>query len=271
MIGGFKRVLAQFLGIPPKVVKVEIASIENAKILENKRIIVTGGGTGIGLAIAHKFILCGAEVLICGRNEDKLRDAVANISSKKMKYIVWDVSDVSIQKEKLSEAISILGGLDILVNNAGFVEHRRWDEAYFDKNMQTNVKALYYMCLNAIDFFMSRNEMNEIKKIINISSLISFRTNSNPYTIAKKAVNAITEGFAKEYANYNILINAIAPGYTSASINKIDTDKNAYDTRCPLDRIIMPEEIAEIASFIASNAANGIVGQVITCDGGATL
>ena len=81
----------------------------------------------------------------------------------------------------------------------------------------------------------------------------------------------MTRGFAKEYAGNNIIVNAIAPGYCASSINYRDVEKNAYDGRSRIKRIITPEDIAEVATFLLSKAANGIVGQVITCDGGATL
>ena len=84
-------------------------------------------------------------------------------------------------------------------------------------------------------------------------------------------VNRITVGFAKDCASRNILVNAIAPGYTSASINKQNVEDNAYSSKTPLHRIILPEDIAELATFLLSDAANAITGQIITVDGGTTL
>ena len=108
-------------------------------------------------------------------------------------------------------------------------------------------------------------------KIINISSICAFQANVDPYFMSKRAVNAITEGFAKKYAPYNIIVNGIAPGYCDSSINKINAEVNAYREEPANNRITTPYEIAELALFLCGGASNGIIGQTIVCDGGALL
>lgn len=93
----------------------------------------------------------------------------------------------------------------------------------------------------------------------------------HPYYISKWGLNGLTKGFAKIYAPKNIIVNAIAPGYCSSSINKQNIEENAYSPKNPLRRIIIPEDIAELAAFLLSDAANAIVGQIIAVDGGTTL
>lgn len=84
-------------------------------------------------------------------------------------------------------------------------------------------------------------------------------------------MNSITEGFAKQYAPYNIVVNAIAPGYCNSNFNKVNSAENVYREEPATKRIIFPEEIADLATFLVSDAANGIVGQTILCDGGSLL
>lgn len=140
---------------------------------------------------------------------------------------------------------------------------------YFNKMIDTNFKSLYYIHRIAIDYFLK--DGIDLHKIINISSITSFKDDSNGYTLSKKGVNEITKGFSKEFASNNIIINAIAPGYTNASINKMNIEENAYDSRNRIHRIITPEDIAELATFLCSDASNAIVGQIIGVDGSVYL
>ena len=96
-------------------------------------------------------------------------------------------------------------------------------------------------------------------------------SSTHPYYISKWGLNGLTKGFAKEYASKNIIVNAIAPGYCASSINYQDIEENAYSGKNLIHRIITPTDIAELATFLLSDAANAIVGQIITIDGGTTL
>lgn len=239
--------------------------------LRGKKIIVTGGGSGIGLAIAKKALSEGAEVVITGRDLAKLQEVKRTINNPQLYILQWDVADMSQLEQKFCEAINLLdGSLDAIVNNAAFIGHRDNSEAFWDNSMNTNAKAVFFISKKATEYFISNND-GKVSKVINISSLSAFSNIVNPYGISKLCVNGITKGFAKEYASKNILFNAIAPGYTSASINKQDIEENAYSPKNPLHRIIVPEDIAELAGFLLSDAANAIVGQVIVVDGGTTL
>lgn len=132
------------------------------------------------------------------------------------------------------------------------------------------MKAVFFMCKKAVSYFMQING-SKGGKILNISSLSAQQSSTDPYYISKTGVDAITRGFAKKYASNNIIVNAIAPGYCASSVNYMDISKNAYCSENANKRIIIPEEIAELAIFMLSDAANGIIGQTILCDGGALL
>lgn len=254
--GGYSQILLSHVSYP--------------NILEDKKALITGGSEGIGLAIAKKFISAGASVVITGRSLDKLIKAEKEINSKKLFILQWDVCDVNLINANLDRVKALMGGIDIVVNNAAFLSHYSNTIEYFDKTMNTNLRALYFMCEACCRFMKEENDLKG-GHIVNISSINAYQSNVHPYYITKRAGNAITEGFAKKYAPYNIVVNGVAPGYCDSSINKQDAQKNAYWSDAANNRITTPSEIAEIVTFLCSGAANGIVGQTIICDGGTLL
>ena len=254
-----------------RVLNLTISQIQYPRILEGKKVIITGGSEGIGLAMAKKFVSVGAYVVITGRNMDKLLKAQSEIDSDHVHVLQWDISEIEIIQEKLNAAISVLGGLDIVINNAAFLARYSTDIDFFDKTMNTNLKGTYYICQNVIQYFLQHNDDDKLCKIINITSINAFQNSDHPYYLSKSALTTLTKGLALKYAEKNIIVNAIAPGIVSSSINKRDVAENAWSNSSLNHRIIVPEEIAEIALFLCSDAANGIIGQTIVCDGGRLL
>lgn len=256
----------RYLKYDGKITELTLSQISYDQILTGKKILITGGSDGIGFHMAMKFVSLGAKVLITGRSVDKLQTAARKIANPNLYILSWDVTNFDTMQSLFDEAVSVLEGLDILVNNAGYVAHRSNDMAYFDKMIETNFKACYFLNKIAVNYFLQN--VSSTSKIINISSSNSFKNDTNAYTLSKKCVNELTKGFAKEYGDRNIIINAISPGYVNASINKVDIDENANDSRCRIHRIVTPEDIAELAVFLCSDASNAIVGQIIGVDGG---
>ncbi|MCQ4873749.1 SDR family NAD(P)-dependent oxidoreductase [Butyricimonas paravirosa] len=249
------------------IASLTIAQIQWPEILKGKKILVTGGSDGIGLAMAKKFLSAGAEVLITGRRLERLEEVKAIINSEKLSILQWDISIIPEIEKKATLAIEKLGGIDILVNNAAYLVHKKTDEETFDKSIDTNLKSVYFLC----QFIVKQYVENGGGKILNISSINSFQCDTNPYYISKAGLNTLTKGLAKEYIASNVIVNAIAPGYCASSINYMDISKNVYCDKAKNKRITTPEEIAELALFLCSDAANGIVGQIIVCDGGTLL
>ena len=261
------KVLRKYFKEGGRIVNLTVGQIEYDQILRNKKVIVTGGSDGIGLAIAKKFISIGAEVVITGRHLDKLEKAREEIDSGRLHILQWDISEIASNSKKLNEAIQILGGLDIIINNAAFLARYCTDEAFYDKTMETNLKAPYFICKDVISYFLAQNR-SSVSKIINITSVNAFQSSDHPYYISKSALTALTRGLARKVADKNIVVNAIAPGVCASSINYRDVSENAWSDVTLNHRIVLPEEIAEIAAFLCSDAANGIIGQTIVCDGG---
>jgi NAD(P)-dependent dehydrogenase (short-subunit alcohol dehydrogenase family) len=253
------------------VTYVNVAQIAQGEILKNKRVLITGGASGIGYAIAKKFISEGAKVVITGREQDRLKSAALSLGGD-AHALAWDVSDCSVARERLRQAADVLGGLEIVINNAGVyssVSFQSVDEAEWDRVMDINIKGMFFICQAFAELLINNQKGG---KIINISSIRGFQGDCLPYGISKWGVQGLTRGLAKHLIPKGVIVNAIAPGITATAINGIDIGENAYCSGESLnDRIALPEEIAEIALFLASDAANNIVGQTIVCDGGSTL
>jgi 3-oxoacyl-[acyl-carrier protein] reductase len=269
--GVVKRIVSQFQS--KTIVNANFNLLEKESLLSDKIVLVTGGGSGFGYAIASRFILLGAKVIITGRNEEKLKKAVSSIGGDNIQYLIWDICDVSIAKQKLQEANSIFGQINVAVNNAGVWTPKKWndiDECEWDKVLNTNLKGLFFIC-QAEGESMSTN-CSSISKIINITSIEGVRGGFGPYYASKWGANGITRGMAKLLIKNNVVVNAIAPGMGITEINpNLPKDGNLSLPSNLNGRFVTVEEIAETACFLASDAANSIVGQIIVVDGRMSL
>ena len=247
------------------------------EILAGKRILVTGGSSGIGLAIAKKFVECGADVVITGRNSDKLQAAVNEIGKEHCIPMTWDISRTAEIGKKLEECESLLGGeISALVNNAGVAPSKFWgnvDEEEWDKIYSTNLKGMFFLTQTLAKRWKGQVSADEYRKIVNISSQGGFVGATYPYRMVKWDVRGLTEGLGKTLVKDRIIVNGIAPGVVKTSMQQfsLQQGENLYTDQNPIERVILPEEIAELALFLMSDAGNAIVGQTIVCDGGYTL
>lgn len=262
------------------ITTVNIAQINYGSILSGKTVLVTGGSSGIGLAIAKKCVSEGAFVLITGRNGDTLAKAIQEIGSPKVKTLCWDVSNIKAMKTKFSEALELLGGnLDILVNNAGLntaEDFLSLKEDTWDRVSATNEKGFVFLTQTVCNYWISKTQKG---KIINISSKRGFLgVIDGPYGMSKWGMIGLTQGLGVKMYPFGIVVNGIAPGLigdTGMNLigreKKIDCSENVYHYTPPSNRVGLPLEIAELAVFLMSDASNYIVGQTILCDGGSTL
>lgn len=256
-------------GNPPVYKTVaNISFLEPKNQLDGKKIIITGGNRGLGFAMAKKFKDEGADVLISGRNLDTLVSSANKIGCK---YLQLDLKNILSFQTFIDKADEILGGINCLVNNAGISLHEdgflNVDLNQFDSQFNTNLKGPFFLTQC---FIRKCNENNTkgTKNILFISSETSMTVDERPYGLTKVALNSLVQGLAYRYVNQNYRVNAIAPGVTlSDMVGKTDRD-NLYNGAF---RYYLPEEVAEVASFLISDISNCLNGQILLCNEGKTI
>lgn len=263
-----KRLFKYILyGIPIQNVRVSTAKINYGEILLDKNILVTGGNSGIGYEIAKRCSEEGANVLIIGRNKDKLVEAAKKI--KKCKYLQFDLENINQLDSMYNKAESIIGGnFDCIVLNAGVSYHEKNIEDVtikgFEDQIRLNLESTYFLS----KLFISRNKFIKSSNMLIVSSERGFQCDDVPYGLSKAALNSLTKGIAKRYYRDGIRINAIAPGITTSNMTKMKNDDNLYVDRISSGRAFLASEIAEVAVFLLSDSSKCISGEVIACDAG---
>ena len=250
--------------------------LEKLFSLEGKLALVTGGGTGLGLGITRAYVDAGARVIITGRREEKLAEAVAELGEG-VQYIQNDITELTSLPGLVKEIEAKFGVIDILVNNAGINMKKPLVEVTdedFNRIIQTNVNGL---------FSLSREVVNSMKErgggaIINITSMASLYgiTNITAYTASKTAVLGITKSMAVDLAQYGIRVNAIAPGFIDSPMLRkaFDSDPNRERRvleRTPMNKLGEASDIAYAAVYLASDAAKFVHGVNLPVDGGNSI
>ncbi len=243
--------------------------------LSGKVAIVSGASKGIGAAIAERLAEDGARVIVNYANSGKEADAVVSrIKAKggEAKAVRADLSKPSEAKAVVDAAVHDFGKVDVLVNNAGVYEFKplnQVDERHFDRQFNLNVKGLLFATQAAANVFGDAGG-----SVINISSVasISPQPNAAVYSATKAAVDAMTKSLAAELGPRRILVNSVLPGFTETE--GTETMEGSADVRrqlvaqTPLGRAGQPKEIAAVVSFLASEDAGWITGQLIPVSGG---
>ncbi len=268
---GLKKYFKRFIDYilfehKPKIVNVSVNEKNDYNDFKGKIVIVTGGSDGIGFEIANKFSKLNANVIITGRNEEKLLK-----SSKKINcdYFVNDIRNLETQDEMLKKIIDKYGKIDILVNNAGISKHEKdfFDVTPegFDDQFEINLRGAYFITQKVIKQALSNNNA---LNVIFISSERGSQSDYLPYGLTKNAMNCLVEGLAARFIKDNIRINAIAPGVTASNIFKVDKTGDLGTNNYFSGRFFIPEEVAEIVAFICSDSAKCISGEIIHTNNG---
>jgi NAD(P)-dependent dehydrogenase (short-subunit alcohol dehydrogenase family) len=245
--------------------------------LDNKVAIVTGGARGIGLAIAKRYVVEGARVVVADIDEAAGKAAVSALGSA-ARFVRTDVGAAGDARNVIAEATALSGDLDILVNNAGIIHTADFldvAEADFDRVLRVNLKGMFLIGQLAAKQMVAQVKAGKKPgAIINMSS-INARVaipNQVPYCVSKGGVDQLTKVMALSLAAYGIRVNAIGPGSIMTDILKgIATDqeaKNRLLSRTPLRRIGEADEVASIAAFLASDDASYVTGETVYVDGG---
>lgn len=243
-------------------------------MLNNKTALITGASRGIGRAIALDMAHNGANVAICYSSNDAAAEAVCEeirALGRDAEAYRCDVSNFQQCADTVKGAIARFGKLDILVNNAGITKDNlllMMKEDEFDNVIATNLKGAFNMMKHVGAHFLKQKQGT----IINISSVSGLMGNAGQinYAAAKAGVVGMTKTAAKELAARGITCNAIAPGFIATDMtDKLsDKQKEAVVGAIPLKRMGAPEDIAHLATFLASPYAAYITGEVIKVDGG---
>lgn len=242
--------------------------------LTGRRALVTGSSQGIGLALAKGLAGAGAEVILNGRDPEKLK-GVSDLFETSHS-LPFDATDHEHVKQAIDQFESDIGPIDILVNNVG-VQHRSpledFSSAAFEMLLQANVASVFHVGQAVARHMIKRGA----GKIINIASVQTAlaRPGIAPYTATKGAVGNLTKGMATDWAKYGLQCNAIAPGYFATEMNAklvADPDFSAWlQKRTPAGRWGSVEELIGACIFLASDASTFVNGHVLYVDGGISV
>ena len=255
------------------------------KNLNNKNAVITGGSDGIGLGIAKAFAREGANLLLIGKDPEKLQRAqqeLLNEFAVQVHTLSADLSKTETVTEVVKDIERLLPTVDILVNNAGlgkFVPFEQVDNTLYDAHFNLNVKAPYFLTQSLLPALVKSKG-----NVINISSYFAHRMLPNRattvYSATKGALNSFTKALAFEVGQLGVRVNAIAPGSISTpqfnrNLQALTPEKQAaFETIVkeiyPLQHIGTPEDIAKACVFLASDNASWITGTVLAVDGGLT-
>ena len=242
--------------------------------LRNSNIVVFGGGSGIGKAIAKRLCAEGTAVLIVGRDEKKLRGAKNEIASEKLYTLPFDITDCDAHTEFFERAESMLSSIGGFVNAAavGSGSLGRGYEPFditpeeWDRLTDVNFRAAYFLMRNEIDYFLRKGVRGNI---LNIASNAACMKIVGSYGAAKESLIRWTRAFGNQYGHNGIIINGIAPGATfTPMISHYAKDIDQPYPRHAIERFIRPDEIAELAFYLMSDFGEIICGHTVVADGG---
>ena len=242
---------------------------EKAFDMTGKLVLITGGGTGLGFAMARCFVAAGARVVITGRRGDVLREACAELGENAYPR-VFDVTQTAQAKDFIRTLEAELGPVDVLVNNAG-TDNSTWltklKQSEWDAVCNLNMKGPYPMMKYAIPHLTKTKGC-----IVNTASVAGVYgcPTGLPYPASKAALIAMTKSVAYSFADRGVRVNAVAPGVVNTDMvaNMPQFAKDSVGDTIPMKRFAEPEDIANGILFLSSSAASYVTGVCLQIDGG---
>jgi glucose 1-dehydrogenase len=255
--------------------------------IEGKNVLVTGGSSGIGQAIAVRFAEYGANVAInylrqpeeAAETEEQVHACVANVQRHGVKDVLvqGDVSREDDVVRMVADAVEGLGGIDVLVNNAGIQISRPTEELSsddFDRVLAVNLRGAFLCAREAIRHFLAEDKPGSIVNISSVHQLIP-KPGYLGYSASKGGMQNLTRTLALEYAGRGIRVNGVGPGATVTPINRAWVDdpekRRQVEQHIPMRRAGDADEMAGVTAFLACDDAAYMTGQTIFVDGGLTL
>lgn len=241
--------------------------------LENQVALITGGAAGIGLEIARCLISAGTMVVITGRTESRLQQAVAELGEK-ARYVVNDITELDTLEGLVSEVESLYGPIDILVNNAGINQKKpalEVSDEEFNRIIDTNLSAVFSITRIVAKRMVERQRGS----VIMVSSMAAYYGIDRvvAYAASKAGVEGMVKVLASDLSKFNVRVNAVAPGFIETNMMKTafgsDPDRmNRALSRTPMGRFGKPEDVGWAVVFLSSEAARYITGVSLRVDGG---
>lgn len=245
-------------------------------ILEGKTALITGAARGIGRAIAEKFAAAGSDLVLCDVKEEWLADTAEAVADKGRKAVCLavDVSKAVEVQTAVDAALKTLGKIDVLVNNAGITRDGfliRMSEADWDAVLAVNLKGAFLFTKAVAKHMMKQRS----GVVVNLASIIGMIGNAGQcnYAASKAGVIAFTKSAARELASRHIRVNAVAPGYIQTKMTETlpeDMQKKMLEA-IPLARFGVPDDVANVVLFLASDASAYMTGQVLGVSGGMVM
>lgn len=245
-----------------------------------KKVLVTGGTRGIGLACAQAFAKRGAQLALAYKaNHDAATAALATLEGKNHITLAGDIAEAEFAKELIDQTVQGLGGLDILINNAGIFQAHPIDTVSFEdwqekwrNTLQVNLLAPAHLTYHAVQHMLEQGG----GRIVNISSRGAFRgePESPAYGASKAGLNAMSQSLAQKLAPHNIFIGVVAPGFTETDMAAGLLNGPRGDSlrnQSAMGRVAKPEEVAYAAVFLASEGAEFSTGAIIDVNGASYL
>lgn len=246
-------------------------------MLEGKIALVTGAAKGIGRAIALALAADGATVVVnYNGSKERAEQVVEEIKALGADGVAYqcNVADTAATADMVKEVIKTYGKLDILVNNAGITRDNlimKMSEEDFDAVIDANLKG----CFNTIKAVSRQMLKQRAGRIINITSVSGILGNAGQanYAASKAGIIGLTKTMARELASRGITVNAVAPGFVDTDMTQVlpENVKEAATVQIPLGRFGKPEDIANMVTYLASEKASYITGQIISVDGGMAI
>lgn len=236
--------------------------------------LISGGAKGIGKSLVEKFVKAGYKVAFCyNKSEEDAAILCKNINGNSKLNCIGikcDVRDYESVKNFVEQAVKVFGGIDVVVNNAGIANYDLLMDlkvSEWRNIMSTNLDSVFYMCRESIPYMLDKGG-----SIINISSVwgVYGAACEVAYSASKAGMIGLTKALAQEIGSSKITVNCIAAGAVNTDMNKCHSKETLAEIKekTPLGRIGEPQEVADIAVFLASEKADFITGQVIEVSGG---